>query len=90
MQHLVEMRKQEVNRKIAERLRGKFASMSMNRYGSNVVQKLVKYSGLREVAETVLTDILSSSDLLQVSQDFCGNFVVQAVIKVIPVRLSQC
>ncbi|GMN37814.1 hypothetical protein TIFTF001_007121 [Ficus carica] len=84
VQHLVEMRKREVNRKIAERLRGKFASMSMNKNGSNVVQKLVKYSGLREVAETVLTEILSSSDLLQVSQDFCGNFVVQAIIKVIP------
>ena len=86
VQHLVEMRKREVNRKIAERLRGKFVSMSMNKYGSNVVQKLVKYSGLREVAETVLTEILSSSDLLQVSQDFCGNFVVQALIKVIQVR----
>ncbi|GMN37812.1 hypothetical protein TIFTF001_007127 [Ficus carica] len=42
VQHLIQMRKWEVNRSIVERFRGKFVSMSMNKYGSNVVEKLVK------------------------------------------------
>lgn len=86
VQHLIELRKWEVNRNIVDRFRGKFVSMSMNKYGSNVVEKLVKSSGLREVAEAILTEILSSSDLLQVSKHICGNFVVQTLIKVIQVR----
>ncbi|EXB76651.1 Pumilio-12-like protein [Morus notabilis] len=82
VQHVISMKKQEVNRKIATKFTGKFFSISMNKYGSNVVEKLVKNSGL-EAADSVISEILASDSPLLVYQNHYGNFVVQSAIRVI-------
>ena len=86
MQHVIIEKNLEVNRHIVGKLKGNFVSLSMNKYGSNVVEKLLTHSGLEEVADTVITEILDSSSLLRVSHDLMGNFIVQAAIKVIKVK----
>ncbi|GMN37817.1 hypothetical protein TIFTF001_007124 [Ficus carica] len=80
VQRIIEMKKLEINRDITTKLLGKFVRLSMNQQGCHVVQKLMKDSGLEEVVDTVLTDILDSSSPLQVCQDRYGNYVVQAAI----------
>lgn len=89
MQRVIERKNLEVNRQIMEKLNGNIVNKSMNKYGSNVVEKLLTHSGLEEVADMVIIEILNSSSPLQVSQDLMGNFVVQAAIKVIKVKSSQ-
>ncbi|EXB76652.1 Pumilio-12-like protein [Morus notabilis] len=83
LSHVISMKKQEVNRKIAAKFTGKFFSISMNKYGSNVVENLMKNSGLEEAADSVISEILASDSPLLVSQDRYGNFVVQSAIRVI-------
>lgn len=72
---------------MAAKFDGKFVSMCTNKHGSNVVEKLVKESGLDEVVDQVISEILNSSSLLQVSQHPFGNYVIQSALKVIRVSV---
>lgn len=71
---------------IAE-LRGKFAGLSMNKHGSNVVEDLLRCSNQDDV-HAIVKELMRSTNFLEVIQDPFGNYVVQRALKCTKVCIS--
>lgn len=72
---------------LIEQLRGCYATLSMNKYGSNVVEKCLKDAG-EEHSARIITEIIHDPDFLKVLQDPFGNYVVQSALNVSKVTFS--
>jgi hypothetical protein len=61
-------------------LRGNFVRLSMNKYSSNVVEDLLRYSNQSDV-DVIVEEIIKSHHILNVLQDPYGNFVAQRALE---------
>ncbi|XP_072971370.1 uncharacterized protein [Typha angustifolia] len=66
--------------RILDQLDGHYSSLSMQKYSSNVVEKCLK---LAEDARRVkiIQELMNSPELLRMSQDQYGNYVIQSALK---------
>ena len=79
MQYVLGMRVPHVTSNIIVQLGGSYVTLSMNKYGSNVVEKCLEDAG-EEHSARIITEILHDPDLLKVLQDPYGNYVVQSAL----------
>ncbi|KAG9145976.1 hypothetical protein Leryth_015621, partial [Lithospermum erythrorhizon] len=82
VQHLVGLRITEITADLIQHLRGKFTSLSCNKFASNVVEKLLleadeKYA--TAITEDLLENLQAASMLLI---NPYGNFVIQTALTV--------
>ncbi|XP_061373892.1 pumilio homolog 12-like [Gastrolobium bilobum] len=75
---LVGMKMPTVNASIISGLRGKYVQLSMNKFGSHVVEDLLQFSG--EDAAIIIREIIDSREFLNVLQHPYGNFVAQKAL----------
>ncbi|KAB2042761.1 hypothetical protein ES319_D02G239200v1 [Gossypium barbadense] len=80
VQFVVGMRLRHVTSNLIMQLRGTYVSLSMNKYGSNVVEKCMKCSS--EHASMIIKEIMFDIDFLKVLQDAYGNYVIQSALRV--------
>ncbi|KAL2537318.1 putative pumilio-like protein 8 [Forsythia ovata] len=71
----------QVTAKTLEQLTGAYASLSMNKYGSNVVEKCLKESE-EHLALEIVNEIIRSPNFLMVLQDPYGNYVAQSAMAI--------
>ncbi|OMO73952.1 hypothetical protein CCACVL1_17055 [Corchorus capsularis] len=71
-----------VRANIIVQLRGSYVTLSMNKYGSNVVEKCLKDCEDEEQFAGIITEIMNDSEFLKVLQDPFGNYVVQSALLV--------
>ena len=88
MQYVLGMRVPHVTSNIIVQLGGSYVTLSMSKYGSNVVEKCLKDTG-EEHSARIITEILHDPDLLKVLQDPYGNYVVQSALNVSKVIQSS-
>lgn len=67
-------------------LRGKYVSLSMNKYGSNVVEKCLKESNSELCNSMIISELINSPHFLDFLQDPYGNYVAQSALEVPTVR----
>ncbi|KAH7518065.1 hypothetical protein FEM48_Zijuj09G0131000 [Ziziphus jujuba var. spinosa] len=67
---------------ILTQLRGKYVSLSMNKHGSNVVEKCLKESKTEQYTSIIVDEIINSPHFLDVLQDPYGNYVAQSALEV--------
>lgn len=76
----------DVREDIIAQLRGSFVTLSMNKYGSHVVQKCLQQLG-KERSTGIVEELISCpSQFLSLCRDQYGNFVVQTANDVSKVR----
>lgn len=80
MQFLVKRKKMEVNSMLISRLRYRYIRLSKNKYASNVVEELLRYSGADNVA-VIARELMKSPEFLNLVQHPYGNYVVQRAVK---------
>jgi hypothetical protein len=61
-------------------LRGNFVRLSMNKYSSNVVEDLLRYSNQSDV-DIIVEEIIKSPHILNVLQDPYWNFAAQRALE---------
>ncbi|KAL9174262.1 hypothetical protein ABFS82_02G040600 [Erythranthe guttata] len=77
VQYMVDMPKVKVQ--ILTQLSGNFVPLSMDKYGSNVVEKCLKgYNGNQLLS--ILNEIMNSPNFVQLLQDPYGNYVAQSAL----------
>ncbi|KAG9138574.1 hypothetical protein Leryth_012916 [Lithospermum erythrorhizon] len=82
VQHLVGLGIPEITADLIQHLRGKFTTLSCNKFASNVVEKFLLESG-EEHATTIIEDLLENSkaaSMLLINP--YGNFVIQTALTV--------
>lgn len=80
LQHMVGMKIPELTQLIVRQLKGHFASLSRNKYASNVVEKCLTETD-RDVWEKVVFELVKSPNPATLLLDPYGNFVIQSAIK---------
>ncbi|KAI3767490.1 hypothetical protein L2E82_17637 [Cichorium intybus] len=80
LQHMVGMKIPELTRLIVRQLKGHFASLSRNKYASNVVEKLLTESG-SDVWEKIVFELVKTPNPSSILLDPYGNFVIQSALK---------
>ncbi|XP_057964897.1 pumilio homolog 12-like [Malania oleifera] len=81
VQYAVGMKIPFVTRKIVTKLGGKFARLSMDKYGSNVVEKCLRESDER-VSDDIIAEIISTPNVSLLFLDPYANYVVQSALAV--------
>nr|GLL47283.1 putative pumilio homolog 8, chloroplastic [Ipomoea trifida] len=81
VQNILGLRIPHYSSEIVRQLAGSLVHLSMNKYGSNVVEKLLKECDEIE-ARVIIEEIVSSPNFLMVLQDPFGNYVVQSALAV--------
>ncbi|KAI8028583.1 hypothetical protein LOK49_LG02G03396 [Camellia lanceoleosa] len=71
----------EVTADILAQLVGSYVPLSMNKYGSNVVEKCLREAGEDQVSR-IIREIVSSQNFLMVLQDPYGNYVAQSALAI--------
>ncbi|KAJ6751166.1 hypothetical protein OIU85_001665 [Salix viminalis] len=84
VQHVLDERIQHATIRILEQLKGYFVSLSMNKnkYGSNVVEKCLIWSGREENASMIIEEFIHSPYFVNICRDNFGNYVVQKALEV--------
>ncbi|KAG5254124.1 pumilio [Salix suchowensis] len=82
VQHVLDERIQHATIRILEQLKGYFVSLSMNKYGSNVVEKCLIWSGMEENASMIIDEFIHSPYFVNICRDNFGNYVVQKALEV--------
>ena len=77
----------EVMRNFLKQFEGTLISLSCNKYGSNVVQRLLDKSE-EELTSQVIIGLLQSPNVSRLLLDPFGNFVFQSALNESKVRLS--
>lgn len=88
VQHILGLRVPRITSNILRQLKGHFATLSCNKYGSNVVEKCLSESNGEQSTQIVL-ELLSSPNFCMVLVDPYGNFVIQAALSVSIDRYSK-
>lgn len=89
MQFLVGLRIQHITNSILAQLAGNYVSLSMNKYGSNVVEKCMKESSEEQATQIIIKEIISSQNFLTVVQDPFGNYVAQSAFDIAKVQFNH-
>ncbi|XVF67484.1 hypothetical protein PTKIN_Ptkin10aG0125100 [Pterospermum kingtungense] len=76
-----EMNQPHVTSNIIVQLGGCYSSLSMSKYGSNVVERCLNHAG-EEFRARIIAEIMHDPDFLKVLQDPYGNYVVQSALHV--------
>ena len=79
VQYVIGMKVPHVTSNIIVQLGGSYVTLSMSKYGSNVVEKCLKDTG-EEHSARIITEIMHHPDFLKVLQDPYGNYVVQSAL----------
>lgn len=85
VQHVLDERIQHATIGILEKLKGYFVSLSMNKFGSNVVEKCLIWSG-EENASMIIEEFMHSPYFVNICRNNFGNYVVQKALEVSKVR----
>ncbi|KAL6180465.1 hypothetical protein ACLB2K_047128 [Fragaria x ananassa] len=88
VQHVIGLNIPRVTTDLLGQLQGSFVNLSMNKYGSNVVEKVLKEGG-EENANMIINEMMNSSEFLNVLQDPYGNYVAQSALQVSKVTPSS-
>ncbi|KZV44556.1 pumilio12-like [Dorcoceras hygrometricum] len=80
VQHVIGLEIPTVIKSMVAGLRGNFVSLSTDKYGSHVVEKLMK-AWQEKYAPQIINEIISSPSFLNVVLDPCGNYVIQSAKK---------
>ncbi|KAK9149457.1 hypothetical protein Scep_008214 [Stephania cephalantha] len=62
-----------------EALKGNFVAMSMQKFSSNVVEKILKNASIEKVRD-IINEIIEDPNVLRLFQDQFGNFVIQKAL----------
>ncbi|CAK9187082.1 unnamed protein product [Ilex paraguariensis] len=81
VQYIIGMKIPHVTADILSQLKGNYFSLSLSKYGSNVVEKGLKESG-EDQAMKIIDEIVSHPNFLTVLQDQYGNYVAQSALAV--------
>ncbi|XP_022899284.1 pumilio homolog 12-like [Olea europaea var. sylvestris] len=81
VQYILCLKIPQVTEKTLEQLAGAYASLSMNKYGSNVVEKCLKESEEHQALK-IVNEIIRSPNFLMVLQDPYGNYVAQSALAI--------
>ncbi|VFQ72072.1 unnamed protein product [Cuscuta campestris] len=81
VQNIVGLKNPKCTGEIVNQLAGSFVGLSMDKYGSNVVEKCLKESEERQ-ANRIIQEIIYSPHFLMVLQDPFGNYVVQSALSI--------
>lgn len=89
MQYLLfGLRKPSITGKILAQFEGKFVALSLNKFGSHVVQKCLQELG-EECHNRIIMELTCSPNVfLNVAQDNFGNFIIQTALAVSKVSQS--
>lgn len=80
MQYILGLKVPQFTEKIMAQLAGSYVSLSMNKYGSNVVERCIRDS-TEEQAARIIREIYDSPNFLMVLQDPFGNYVTQTMLE---------
>ncbi|KAK2385457.1 pumilio [Trifolium repens] len=80
VQYVIKMEIPFANKLMIAELRGNFVRLSMNKYSSNVVEDLLRYSNKIDV-DVIVEEIIKSPHILNILQDPYGNFVAQRALE---------
>lgn len=72
---------QELTALLVRQLQGNFASLSCNKYASNVVEKCLNESG-EEIVTRIIMELVRSPNSSSLLVDPYANFVIQSALKV--------
>lgn len=89
VQYVLELGQEAASRAVMATLEGHYAELSMQKFSSNVVEKVLKLQGLDEERNKVVREVLSSPLLPRLLQDSYGNYVVQSSLSVSSGELHQ-
>ncbi|PKU59104.1 Putative pumilio like 7, chloroplastic [Dendrobium catenatum] len=64
---------------VLNQLKGNYEHLSMQKYGSNVVEKCLKFSGENNCVQ-IIEELMNSPRLRQILQDKYGNYVMQSAL----------
>ncbi|XP_010277176.1 PREDICTED: pumilio homolog 12-like [Nelumbo nucifera] len=81
VQYILDMHIPNVTENILNQLHGSFVSLSLQKFGSHVVEKCLKYSGV-EQSTRIIRELLNSRDFFMLPQHEYGNYVVQSALMV--------
>ncbi|EEF48823.1 conserved hypothetical protein [Ricinus communis] len=80
VQKVLELENPIINAKIGAQLKGHYARLSFQKWGSHVVEKCLVSQPIVYVVQDLLT--CGSSQLSQIARDQFGNYVIQKALKV--------
>lgn len=66
---------------LVRELQGNFASLSRNKYASNVVEKCLKASG-KDISSVIVMELITSPNPSMLLVDPYANFVIQSALTV--------
>ncbi|CAB4320941.1 unnamed protein product [Prunus armeniaca] len=81
VQYIIGLKIPRVTADILAQLGGSFVNLSMNKYGSNVIEKSLKEAG-EEHINRIINEMINSPNLLTLLQDPYGNYVAQSALGV--------
>ncbi|KAM5549514.1 pumilio [Rosa sericea] len=81
VQYIIGLKIPRVTADILGQLQGYFVNLSMNKHGSNVVEKTLKEAG-EEHANMIINEMINSPEFLNVLQNPYGNYVAQSALAV--------
>lgn len=87
VQYVIKMKFPLAKEWMMEELRNRFDRLSVNKYASNVVEALLRFSN-KKVVEVIVEEIMRSHNFLNVLQNPFGNYVAQRALKCTQVRLA--
>ncbi|KAF8410157.1 hypothetical protein HHK36_002679 [Tetracentron sinense] len=79
VQYMLELQIPHITEDLLRQLEGNFISLSMNKFGSNVVEKFLKESGEQQTTR-IIKELLSCFDILMLLQHEYGNYVMQSAL----------
>ncbi|XAR48398.1 hypothetical protein NMG60_11031217 [Bertholletia excelsa] len=81
VQNLLGLKIPDVTQSLLRQLEGSFASLSCNKYASNVVEKCLTDSGEKQSSKIIM-ELLRSPKITMLLVDPFGNFVIQSALSV--------
>ena len=85
VQHILGLKEPQITESLLRQLEGNYASLSCNRYGSNVVEKCLVESG-EQKSTRIIMELLTSPTVSRLLVDPFGNYVIQSALTVSKVR----
>lgn len=73
------MKEPRIRARVIAQLEGRFVSLSMNKYGSNVVEKCFKECPPEQAAQ-IIKELVTSPNFVALLQDQYGNYVAQSAL----------
>ncbi|KAL4583458.1 hypothetical protein LXL04_008031 [Taraxacum kok-saghyz] len=80
LQYIVAMKIPELTQVLVRQLSGQFVSLSRNKYGSNLVEKILSEGG-SVIKEKIIFELIKSPNSSALLTDPFGNFVIQCALK---------